>query len=59
MQLAQAVRGLCGGYPSKETQELQEALKESLSAGAIYLYGTNLNVEIHNYEVLPRQPGHA
>ena len=59
--LIKAINEFCDGTPSKETLKLVEELKRPLPADvpdkALYIFGTNFNVNFYNYDKLSMLPG--
>ena len=59
--LIAAINELCDGVPSMETKELMKSLQrplpQDLQSKAIYIFGTNFDVNFHNYEKLSKLPG--
>ena len=59
--LIKAINEFCDGTPSKETLKLVEELKRPLPADvcdkALYIFGTNFDVNFFNYDKLSKLPG--
>ena len=56
-----ATNKLCEGFPSdnniKLLKSLQRPLPQYLQSKAIYIFGTNFDVNFYNYEQLSKLPG--